>query len=281
MSTVRTNDVETYYERRGDGPPIVFVHGAAVDHSQWDAQVAALEPDHTAVVYDVRGHGLTGGSDRERYSIDLFADDLRALVAALDLDRPVICGHSMGGCIAQTYAAVHPEGLSGLVLADTFTPEMFGRAEWIQRSLALRAAILPARLVGYERVERVMVWLHERLSRGASGDYGAIERLRAGGPPMTTDEFAKVIRAVASFHETTVDLGSITVPTLVLYGEREPTFVRRHAARLGSAIPDATVHEVPGAGHAANLDDPAFFTAELRAFIAGLGGTDPPDADDG
>lgn len=166
------------------------------------------------------------------------------------------------------YAATRPERLAGLVLADTFTPELFDRREWLQRSAMLRAAVPPVRLLGYERVERAMVWLQQRLhGEDVSGDYETIERLRAEGPKMATDEFAKVVRAVAAFHETAVDLSAITVPTLVLYGEHEPGFVRRHAPKLGIEIPDATVGEVPDAGHASTLDNPAFFTAALREFL--------------
>ncbi|RDI70823.1 alpha/beta fold hydrolase [Halopelagius longus] len=268
MPTVRTNDVETYYERRGDGPPVVFVHGAILDAAQWTPQMNALEGEYTVVAYDVRGHGRTGGSARESYSVELLAADLRALVAALDLDRPVVCGLSMGGCIAQVYAAAHPDEVAGLVLADTFTPELFDRREWLQRSAMLRATVPFVRLVGYERVERAMVWLHERFSKGVSGDYGRIESLRAEGPKMETAEFAKVVRAVAAFHETTVDYSAVAAPTLVLYGEFEPSFVRRHAAKMAAEIPRVTVREVPGAGHASNLDDPDFFTDAVRAFLA-------------
>ncbi|KYH25108.1 putative aminoacrylate hydrolase RutD [Halalkalicoccus paucihalophilus] len=272
MPTVRTNDIETYYERRGSGRPIVFVHGAILDHSQWTAQIDALSDDYTTIAYDVRGHGRTGGSARTAYSIGLFVDDLDALVTVLDLDRPVLCGLSMGGCIAQVYAARHPDRLAGLVLADTFTPELLTRSEWIQRSLLLRATVPPVRLVGYERVEKALVWLQERLSgSGVSGDYGEIERLRAEGPRMETEEFAKVIRAVARFHETILDLPSITVPTLVLYGENEPPFIRRHVSKLGIELSDVSIRAVPDAGHASNLDNPVFFTQALREFVDDIG----------
>jgi hypothetical protein len=90
VPTIQTNDVETYYERRGEGPPIVFVHGAWVDHRLWTPQVEALGDDYEVIAYDVRGHGKTGGSEGRRYTIERFAADLKALVDALDLDRPTI-----------------------------------------------------------------------------------------------------------------------------------------------------------------------------------------------
>lgn len=73
---------------------------------------------------------------------------------------------------------------------------------------------------------------------------------------------------MARFHEESVDLSAITVPTLVLYGENELPFVKRHAAELAATIPDVAVGEVSGAGHASNLDAPAEFTAAVRKFLA-------------
>ncbi|MFB6087824.1 MAG: alpha/beta fold hydrolase [Haloarculaceae archaeon] len=268
MATAPTNGIETYYQRQGSGPPIIFIHGAVLDHAQWDRQAEALADDHTTVAYDVRGHGRTGGSPRAPYSIDLFADDLDALITELDLDRPVLVGLSMGGLVAQVYAARHPERVGGLVLAGTFTPAFTGVRERFQRSLALRATIPFVRLFGYERIERAMVWAYERFSTtGASGDYETIERLRAEGPTMATAEFAKVMRAVALFHRVKVDYAAIAVPVRILYGENEPPFVREQADMLASALADAEVREIPGAGHASNLDAPEQFTGAVRDLL--------------
>ena len=78
MSTVKTSDIETYYERQGEGPPVVFAHGAIVDHSQWDPQYDALSDDCETVACDVRGRSRTGGSPCGRRSTDRFTDDLLA-----------------------------------------------------------------------------------------------------------------------------------------------------------------------------------------------------------
>ncbi|WP_277555168.1 alpha/beta fold hydrolase [Halobaculum limi] len=267
MPTVATNDIETYYQRRGDGPAVVFVHGAIVDHTQWAPQMDALADEYTVVAYDVRGHGRTGGSSRASYSIDLFADDLAALIDALDLDRPVVCGLSMGGCIAQSFAARYPDRLSGLVLVDTFGPTPLTVGERIQRQL-LRATIPLVRLVGYPRVEKAMVWLQERISgEGVSGDYARIEAIRESGPLMGTEEFAKVIRALSAFDRTRIDYSHITVPTLALYGENEAGFVVRQMQSLAARLPHARLLVVPHAGHAANLDNESFVDGAIRGHL--------------
>ncbi|WP_410767007.1 alpha/beta fold hydrolase [Haloferax sp. DFSO60] len=289
MPSVQTADINTYYVEAGAGPPVVFIHGAVLDHRQWRPQQRALADEYRTIAYDVRGHGRTGGSARARYTINTFVADLDSFIRKLSLDRPVLCGLSMGGCIAQAYAAAFPDRISGLVLVDTFTPELFDRREWFQRSVTLRATIPPVRLLGYERVEKVMVWFQERIEgRQSGGNYERIVNLRANGPKMDTEEFAKVIRALASFHEIPVTLAAISVPTLVLYGEHELAFVRRHAEKLGAVVPDVVIQEVPDAGHASNLDNPEYVTAQLRLFLAervdydGLGGqrTSPSENED-
>jgi len=118
---VRTGDIETHYVRRGEGPPIVFIHGMAMSATEWEPQMEALSDEFTTIAYDVRGHGHTGGSDRKSYDMSVYAQDLDALLRGLDVENPVLCGLSMGGCIAQVYAATYPEKIAGLVVSDTFT----------------------------------------------------------------------------------------------------------------------------------------------------------------
>lgn len=261
--TVATNGVETYYERRGDGPPVVFVHAAVTNAELWTPQVEALAGEYTTVTYDLRGHGRTGPSVVDAYTVDLYVDDLQALLSALDVERPVLVGLSLGGLVAQTYAARNPERVAGLVLVDTFTPDLDRLAERLQLA-ALRATVLPVRLFGIERVQAAQAWLHERANPGASGDYGSIAAVQAAAPLPTDAEFAKVMRCLSAFRGADVDHAAIDVPTAVLYGERVPGFLRRQAELLAAMIPGASLTAVPGGGHASTLDDPAFVTERVR-----------------
>jgi pimeloyl-ACP methyl ester carboxylesterase len=119
MPKIKTGDIQTYYESSGIGDPIVFIHGAWVNLKMWQPQVEYFSRSYRVITYDIRGHSETGGSARRRYSMELFADDLVALVDALKLDKPSICGISMGGMVAQAYAVKYRHQLRALVLADT------------------------------------------------------------------------------------------------------------------------------------------------------------------
>ena len=265
--TVQTGDIETYYERRGDGPPIVFIHGMFMSTTEWGPQVDALGDEFTTITYDVRGHGHTGGSDRDPYSMDLYAADLDALLSALDIENPILCGLSMGGCIAQVYAAAHPDEVAGLVLSDTFTAAplpLSGRLIFSN----LRFFALLDRVVRYPTLNKLQLRVGNLLSPGVATDADTIQRLVEDAPRISHAEFAKIATAMARFPESDFDGSEIDVPVLLLYGEHAPKAFQTMHTRLAESLTnaDVAVTVVPDAGHASNIDNPAFFTAAVREF---------------
>ena len=265
--TVRTNGVDTYYTRRGDGPAVVFVHGMGTNRRQFESQAAALSDEFTTVTYDVRGHGDTGGSGEPTYTMELYAADLHALLAALDLGPVVVCGLSMGGCVAQVYAAEHPERVAGVVLADTFTATPLSvRGRLLFANLRVLAAL--DRVVRYPTLNRLQTRVGNRLAPGVAGDGVTTQHLIEAAPTMLHAEFAKVARSVAGFPASGFDAGRIRAPVLVLHGEHVPRTLREMHEHLAGAVTgaDTELAVVPGAGHASNVDSPEAFTLELRGF---------------
>lgn len=268
MPIVRTDDVDTYYEIRGEGPPVVFVHGMMMTATMWAPQVAAFSDGYTTVVYDVRGHGHTGGSDRDDYSVELFAEDLEVLLDSIDVDRAVVCGLSMGGAIAQTFAAAYPGRLAGLVLADTFPTgpmPLIGRLAMANIRFLARLA----RLVDYRTLNRLQLRVGNRLLPGVSGDEVTVQRLLEEAPTIPHAEFVKIADATARFPKRELDLSVVTAPTLVLAGEHYPLAYEgvkeRLAAQLSNA--NAEVRSVPGGGHASNLDNPGAFNDAVADLL--------------
>ncbi|MEE6210501.1 alpha/beta hydrolase [Salarchaeum sp. III] len=270
MPTVRTNGVETYYESRGEGPPVVVLHGAFSDHRVWAERTRPLTDEYRVVVYDLRGHGRTGGSDRGAYSIDTYADDLRELVVALSLGAPVVCGLSMGGMVAQRYAA---EGgsLSGLVTVAALSSRALSPGEWVERQVALPGALALARFVGFDAVQPFVSWITSRGDDFDPGDLDEKTRIEdahaSDYPGVSPVEAAKIRHALLSWGTLDTDYASIDVPALAMCGGNETARMTAHARFLASEIPNADYRELPDAGHNAHVDNPDFLRDALEAFL--------------
>ena len=118
------------------------------------------------------------------------------------------------------------------------------------------------RLIGYNRAKSLMLWFGRKLERDQTTS------LRPDAfPDMDIADTVNALKAVASFHTTDTDLSSITVPTLILYGEHETSIINRHAPTLSVQIPNSTVQEVPDAGHASPWDNLEFFNSTIQTFL--------------
>lgn len=119
MKFLKKDEVSLAFEDAGTGSsPIVFVHGCGLDHHSFAPQVEFFRSAHRVVAVDLRGHGESDAPHQE-YTVPGYADDLAWLCAQLDLSRPMIVGHSMGGNAALELAARYPEALSSLILIDS------------------------------------------------------------------------------------------------------------------------------------------------------------------
>jgi pimeloyl-ACP methyl ester carboxylesterase len=267
MPYLSANGITQYYELTGRGLPIVFVHGAFVDHRMWESQAQAFSPAHQVIRHDLRGHGQTGGSAEPRYSIELFAQDLRALIDLLEIDHPVLCGLSLGGMIAQAYAASFP--VAGLVLVDTLASARLSWRDSLMRKvvyprwlLSTAARVLPADWFARFAVTASRIAEGQRFlgSQASTRDY-----VRSCMERMTNRELTKTIEAIYRFRLQ--PLSGVSAPALVLSGEHEAGIVKRHSLEISRQIAHATRAEIPGAGHLSNLDNPVAFNARLRAFL--------------
>lgn len=267
MPELDVDDATLAYETHGNGRPLLFLHGAWVDGAQWTPQVDRFAEDFEVVTPDLRGHGGSTGGDG--LGVDRMAEDVAALCDALGLERPVVCGLSLGGLVAQRLALARPDRLAGLVLADTVrsVPPVGG-------SEATRRALFPA--APARALARLM---------GPSAYFQALlAALEAsGGPWLALDDDARqyALDRVAEFdtenflavldafrRHRPADLADLAVETLIVYGDHEPVPVRAQNRAMARDIQDATLEVVPDAAHLSNRDNPAAFGDLLKGFIA-------------
>jgi pimeloyl-ACP methyl ester carboxylesterase len=262
MEVLSAHGLEIAYERVGDGPPLVLVHGAAVDSRMWQPQMAALADAFTVVAWDEPGAGRSSEVPAD-FTLPDYADCLAALIAALELGPAHVAGLSWGGSVALELYRRHPERVATLVLAGAY-------AGW---KGSLPAAEVQARVAGLRRMLAVE---DDRFDPTLPG-------LFAGDPPghvaalmaaMAADVRPASMRTVMLVMAATDQrdlLPDVAVPTLLIWGELDARSPLGVAAQLEAAIPDARLVVIAGAGHMSNLERPEAFTAALRAFALASG----------
>ena len=243
----------------GNGPPVVLIHSVGADLSLWDDVARELRNTSLVIAYDVRGHGGSalqyGGM-----SIESWSDDLSALLEALEIEGAIVVGLSMGGMIAQHFAAHHPTNVLGLVLMDTasdYQPE--ARQVWEQRAvLAEKHGMAPL-------VEPTIArWFTPPFIERKSS---SLQRVRKAVAAMDPQNYAAGCRALGNLN-TTPDLHLITCPTLVVVGEHDEATPKHQSERIVEHISGATLLVVPDAAHCPPVEQAEAVIELLESFLA-------------
>jgi len=269
MPVISLNGANHYFEQCGEGTPLVFIHGAFADAHMWDSQWQYFSANYSLLRYDLRGHGRTGASSLDRYSMETFADDLGGLLEALDIQMPILCGQSFGGSIAQAYAVRNPEKVRALILAGSMVAiDLSPMDKILCRVLfpgwAMTAAI---KAMSVEKFTHFSLWLG-RITKGKqflSRDDSVSRYLEQCMLQMNSSEYLKIWRALYGFG--LLPLERVSCPTLVLNGEHEPKSMQPHTKEVLRRIPHAEAGIVPDAHHASNMDNPQTFNRLLEDFL--------------
>jgi pimeloyl-ACP methyl ester carboxylesterase len=239
-----------YVISRGDGPPILFSHGVTLSSRTWAKQFDSMPAaGFRALAFDGRGHGESTVGDTG-HSIDNLAADVRSVIEGLDLRDVVLVGHSMGGMAMQAFAIRHPdiaaERVSGLVLLSTAARAVTSDARRLRGPLERVTGAVPN--VGAIMRQQNLGLLIARVGFGDSPHPSHVEATRQMLAACSRETLREASRAMLSL-DLTADLPSITLPTLVIVGTADVLTPPRDARQIASLIPDASLVELPGAGH--------------------------------
>jgi pimeloyl-ACP methyl ester carboxylesterase len=253
MPQLDRDGVKIHYEVHCKGDPILLSHGYSATAKMWEKQVEALSDRWRVIVWDMRGHGLSDSPDDPgRYSEEATVGDMAALLDEIGARTAVIGGLSLGGYMSLAFNARLPERARALMLFDTgpgYKSET-ARAGWNQNAEARAQALETQGLAALGGRSREVSATQHRSAKGLA--------LAARGMLAQRDD--RVIRS----------LPEIRVPTLVLVGADDTPF---HAATdyMAAKIPGAKKVVIPGAGHAANIDQPEAFNRAVIDYLESLG----------
>jgi pimeloyl-ACP methyl ester carboxylesterase len=257
VAVVQTNGLDIVYERVGEGPPIVLVHGAAADARMWRPQLAALAGEFTVVAWDEPGAGRSSDVPADFVLAD-YADCLAALLEALDLGRAHVVGLSWGGTVALELYRHRPELAASLILVDTY-------AGW---KGSLPEDEVQARVEGFRKMLAAPDHLFDPTPPGlfaADPPPEVVSLMEAMAADVRRESMRTTLPLMAEADQRDL-LSRIAVPTLLIWGELDARAPLTVAHQFETAVPDATLVVIPGAGHMSNLEQPERFNQAVREF---------------
>ena len=260
LGMLPVDDGELAYEISGEGSPIVLLHGGFLTGDTWDAQVALLERSHTAIRYDARGHGRSS-TPTKPFS---HHEDLRQLLAGLDIPRASLVGLSQGARTSIDFAIAHPElvdrlvlvapGISGMTFHDPFVLEQLAKLGAVTDIAQAVECVLRMWVDGPHRAPEAVDPEVRELCRGLMTD----NALRHGA---TSQRFVTELGAIDR-------LAELRAPTLVLVGDLDSSDIHGVVDLVAAESPKVRKLVVPGAAHMVNLDHPETFDREMSAFLS-------------
>ncbi len=253
---VQANGLNIYYEEYGAGQPLLLIHGGgSTGRGSWSGVAPILAKHFRVITPDSRGHGRTNNPDG-KLSFGRMADDVVALAAALELERPLICGWSDGGYIALEVGIDH-DGFAGAIIANgvhfvyddhhiAITKQFFSIADDDQVDLA--------------RLEREEPGFVEYLRSQHSVLHG----------PEHWKTFVQQLAALwlAPFDHSAARLGKISVPTLISLGDRDDDSPLEQAVAAFRLIPRGELAIAPHSTHMFPVGNPELMAHTMLEFFS-------------
>lgn len=259
MDFIQVGDLQIAYERKGEGPPLVLLHGLPCNSREWRRQIEDLSDEFTVVGWDAPGSGQSSDPP-ETFRLPDYADCLAAFVDALGLGRPHIGGLSFGAGLALELYRRHPSIARTLVLASAYA----GWAGSLPEDVVEQRLRQNVRQADLPPDQFATAWLPTLLSESAPAQ--VVDEVRA----MLSEFHPAGVRLMAhAFAEADLRdvLPRIDVPTLLLYGDKDVRSPLNVADDLHAKIPASRLVVLAGVGHLSDMEAAERFNAEVRTFL--------------
>ena len=254
MEKTNVNGIDIAYTRTGKGSPLVLIHGYPLDHTIWDKVIPLLKGKFDVIAPDLRGFGESMSTTRE-YGMKEYAADIAGLLDNLNLQQASIVGHSMGGYVALAFAKAFPARVRGLGLVSSQA-----LADPPDRQ---EARIKSAEDVSQNGVRGVADGMAPKLSADPSLQTYArdlINRQSAAG-------VIGALKAMAHREDSMDTLRTFQIPLVLVHGDADALIPIDRSREIESAVLQARMFTLAGAGHLPMLEDPKK-TAEALKHLA-------------
>lgn len=248
-----------------DAATLVMIHGFTSSLESWDALSEALSSDYRIIRLDLPGHGLTGPDEQERYTNEDTVKFIAGFLDELGLETPVIIGNSLGGLTAWRYAASHPYNVQALVLISPGGFSINGVTDDpVDVPVMIKFYLTKAPDAGVKQALEALYGDPEKLPKTRIKSFRDMMQVPGNG-----EAFVKRA-ATFTLPDPTQDLKSLSVPTLLLWGDKDIMVPVTHADNFVDAISNAKLTIYESAGHIPQEETPGRVAEDIRAFLAEL-----------
>lgn len=273
MPLADVNGTSLFYQVTGAGEPIVLIPGLGTTHAFFNGAVPALAARYQVIGLDLRGVGQSA-KPKQRYSMELWADDIAALLQHLGIQRAHILGSSLGGCVAQVFADRYPDRTQTLLLAATFSEIDY----LLELNYRVRIALIGKLGMGELLADYAATALFGRTflqtPQGRAAAANTINVIRANDPEIYVEHLMAVLRfgccepGQENEPKFTERLRRLTMPTLITVGDEDVLTVPRFSRIMAETLPNAKLVIQPGAGHVTIVEQPAESARLVLDFLA-------------
>lgn len=283
------NGVKLHYVCSGSGKLMLFLHGFPEFWYEWKNQLAEFGQDHFAVAPDMRGYNLSDKPESlADYQVDVLVDDVKALADHLGYSKLTLIAHDWGGAIAWVFALKYPNYLDKLVVINAPHPIVFQREllenaaqqEASQYMLVFRSEVAESMLSSENYALLVQNTLSEGLEKGFFTEEdkqayltawsqpgaltGGLNYYRAAevGPPTNEEDKSRLTAFSANFPDPIIQ-----VPTLVIWGEKDPYLLPGNLEGLSDYVPNLTIKRIEDGSHWVVHEQPKLVNQYIREFI--------------
>lgn len=259
---IEINGMYQGYEEWGSGLPLVLLHAFPCNRSMWMPQISALTQTRQlrVITPDFRSFGESEICEGPCL-METLADDIAALLNALQIEICALGGISMGGYVAFAFYRKYGARLRALILADTRPQADTDEGRAAREELAQLAEREGSRAVVERQLPRLLT------AATLQDPTGTTARLRAMMEAATPTGIANALRGMALRPDSTDLLSQITCPTLIITGEEDTIIPLADAQLMAERISNAQIFTIPRAAHLSNLEQPEAFNQRLVAFL--------------
>ena len=260
MKNIKINGISVN-DYGGEGSPLVFIHAFPLCSRMWDPQVEHFKNKYRVITYDIRGLGYSNELSGYLFTMEDLTDDLFSILDEMKIQKPAVCGLSVGGYILLRDLVREQDRFRAVILADTKS-ERDDNEGLLNRSAAIKTL----------REGNKQQFIEGQLKKLLSAESYAKSEIREFTEKMMNwmDEkgMMAVLIAIATRTNTMFELKNIRTPALIITGKEDVLTPPEKAFYLREYLSGSVMKIIPGAGHLSNIEAPVEFNKAAEIFLS-------------